>query len=220
MLYGDRIWQFLPGFLKQTTGILSDICRAIGEALDTAITTGEKLKAQGMANRLVGFDEYYGSDERKADLNLLGASRFVFKRSIESWDSFESRLQQFPDDARWFGTKKGITTEIGRTGLTIDSISEMRDDPQRFILLSLADQCGIPEDQISHVFALGEEEETVRGDRIFAVDECEGFVFLIYLSGATAYSKKEVAGVLKMVKPPYTKGYLFYPNEVVAEEVV
>ncbi|GAI48068.1 unnamed protein product, partial [marine sediment metagenome] len=122
-----------------------DICRAIGEALDEIITAADKLKPQGMANRLTGYTSYYNSDERKQDLNLIGSSRFVFKRESESWNDFETRLQQFPDDVKWFGTENGIIKEIERTGLVVDSIEIMRDDVYRFIILSLADQCLVPE---------------------------------------------------------------------------
>jgi len=221
MLCGNRIWKFLPGFLKRKEGgIVNDVCQAIGTAFDEVIKTADKLKPQSMANRLVGYSEYYSSDDRKRDLTLIGSSRFVFKRNDESWDDFETRLQQFPDDVPWFGTEKGIIKEIERTGLVVDLIGEMRDDPYRFIVLSLADQCLVPEDRISHVFALGEEEETVRGSRTFGLTECEDFIFLVYLSGETDYSKSEVKTILKSSKPPYTKAYVFFPGESVAEEVV
>lgn len=221
MLCGNRICKFLPGFLKRKEdGIVNDVCQAIGTALDEVITAADKLKAQSMANRLVGYSEYYSSDDRKRDLTLIGSSRFVFKRNGESWDDFETRLQQFPDDVPWFGTEKGIIKEIERTGLVVDLIGEMRDDPYRFIVLSLADQCLVPEDQISHVFALGEEEETVRGSRTFGLTGCEDFIFLVYLSGETDYSKSGVKTTLKLTKPPYTKAYVFFPGESVAEEVV
>ncbi|MGB3341336.1 MAG: hypothetical protein WBB37_07640 [bacterium] len=221
MLCGDRIWKFLAGFLKRKDdGIIKDICESKGAALDETITAADKLKPQSLANRLVGYPEYYNSEDRKRDLSLIGSSRFVFKRDSESWDDFETRLQQFPNDIPWFGTKKGIITEIERTGLVVDSIEEMRDDPMRFIILSFADQCAVPEDQISHVFALGEEEETVRGTRTYGRTECEDFIFLVYLSGETDYSKAEVKTIIKLSKPPYTKAYVFFPGESVAEEVV
>lgn len=221
MLCGDRIWKILPGFLKRKpNGIMYDICLAKGEALDEIITAAQKLKPQGMANQIAGFGSYYSSDDRKRDLNLIGASRFVFKRDSETWSEFETRLQQFPDDVKWFGTEKGITKELERTGLTVDSIKELRDEIYRFIVLSLADQCSQPEDQLSHVFNLGEEDLSVRGTRTYSVEDCEDFIFLVYLSGATSYSKKEVKSILKLTKPPYTKGYIFFPGESVAEEVV
>lgn len=220
MLYGDRIWQFLPGFLKRAKKKIYDICLAKGEALDEIITAADKLKPQGMANRLTGYTSYYNSDERKQDLNLIGSSRFVFKRESESWNDFETRLQQFPDDVKWFGTEKGVIKEIERTGLVVDSIEIMRDDVYRFIILSLADQCLVPEDNISHVFDLGQEEETVRGTRTFGLEDCEDFVFIVRLSGATDYSKHEVKTILKLTKPPYTKAYIFFPGETVGEEVV
>lgn len=220
MLYGDRVWQFLPGFLKRVQNGIYDICMAIGEALDEVITAAQKLKAQGMVNRISGFTEYYNSDERKQDLYLHGASRFVFKRESEIWDDFETRLQQFPEDVKWFGTFGGIIKEIERTGLVVDRIEEMRDDPYRWILLSLVDQCSLPEDQISHIFALGEEATCVRGVRTFSRYDCEDFIFIVYLSGATTYAKSEVKSIVKFTKPPYTKAYIFFPGETVAEEVV
>jgi len=221
MSCGDRIWKLLPGFLKRkTNGIMYGICLAKGEALDEIIAAAQKLKPQGMANQIPGFGSYYSSDERKRDLNLIGVSRFVFKRDSETWAEFETRLQQFPDDVKWFGTEKGITKEIERTGLVVDSIRELRDEIYRFIILSLVDQCPQPEDQLSHVFDLGDEDPNVRGTRIYSVDDHEDFIFLVYLSGSTEYSKSEVKSILKLTKPPFTKGYIFFPEESVAEEVI
>ncbi|HEX7319728.1 MAG TPA: hypothetical protein VF399_05155 [bacterium] len=220
MLLGDRIWQFLPGFLKRIKNGIYDICLAIGEALDEIIEEAQKLKAQLMANRLTGFDEYYASDQRKADLNLIGSSRFVFKRDDESWDDYETRLQQFVNDVWWFGTEAGIIRELERTGLTVDSIEELRDEPYRFIILSLADQCGKPEDQLSHVFDLDAEDPSVRGDRTYGIEDSEDFQFLVRLSGISSYSKQDIKTILKQTKPPYTKGYVFFPGFQVAEEVV
>jgi hypothetical protein len=220
MLTGNRIEQFLPGFLKRALGGVHDIRLAIGESLDQAITAAQLLKAQLMANRLNGFDEYYASAQRAADLNLIGASRFVFKRDDETWDDFETRLRFFPTDVRWFGTMAGIIQELERTGLTVDSIEELRDERNRFIVLALADQCGITEDQLSHVFGLGDEDPYVRGDRGYGLEDCEDFMFLVRLSGTSPYAKQDIKSILKQVKPPYTKAFVFFPNEQVAEEVV
>jgi hypothetical protein len=219
MLTGDRIEQFLPGFLKRALGGISDICQAIGEALGQAITAAQLLKAQLMANRLDGFDEYYASAQRLADLNLIGASRFVFKRDDETWEDFEMRLRLFPTDVPWFGTAAGIIQELERTGLTVDSVEELREERDRFIVLSLADQCGKTEDQLSHVFALGDEDPYVRGDRGYGLVDSEDFTFLVRLSGASLYAKQDVKSILKQVKPPYTKAFIFFPNAQVAEEV-
>ncbi len=217
---GNRLEQFLPGFLKRALGGISDICQAVGESLDEAITAAQLLKAQLMANRLEGFDEYYASAQRIADLNLIGASRFVFKRDDETWDDFEMRLRLFPTDVRWFGTQAGIIRELERTGLTVDSIEELRDERNRFIVLSLADQCGKAEDQLSHVFDLNAEDPYVRGDRGYGLEDSEDFMFLVRLSGSSGYSKQDVKAILKQVKPPYTKSYVFFPNQQTAEEVV
>lgn len=220
MLYGDRIWKFLPGFLKAAQTGLYDLCRAVGEALDEIMTAVAKLQPQGMANRLPGFEDYYASDERKKDLVILGASRLVSKRENETWAEFETRLQQFPENVKWFGTKKGLEKEIERTGLVVDSIAEMRDDLFRWIILSLAEQCNYPEDQLSHIYELGKEDLTMRGTTEYGRDDIEDFTFVVRLSGSTTYSKQDVKRIIKAAKPPFTKGYVFFPGLTVAEEVL
>uniref|UniRef100_A0A7C6E996 Uncharacterized protein n=1 Tax=candidate division WOR-3 bacterium TaxID=2052148 RepID=A0A7C6E996_UNCW3 len=216
----ERIWLFLPNFLKGAKGVLYHIVQAIGYALDEVFDYGKLLKARLMANRLSGFPEYYASDDRKIDLVRLGVSRFLFKRDLESWNDFEIRLQEFPTDVKDFGTAPGLKREIERTGLTCDIVEELWNDIYRWILLALADMEEIEEAELSHLFALGDEDPNVRGTRIYSLDDSELFSFVVYLSGTAEYSKNEVREIIKFVKPAYTKCYCFFPNYEIAEVII
>jgi hypothetical protein len=221
----DRIWLFLPNFLKKSVGqgfslALYNIIQSIAHALDEVLDFGKLLKPRSMANRLGDFTEYYASDDRKLDLARIGASRFLFKRYSETWDDFEYRLQQFPNDVLDFGTAQGLIRELERTGLSVELLEELFNDKYRWIILSAADQCLEPEDQISHMFADGDEDPYVRGTRMYSADDSELFCFDLYLTGSTLYAKSEIQEIVKFVKPAYTKCYCFFPNQEFAEVII
>jgi hypothetical protein len=212
--------KFLPNFLKRTEGLLYDITSSINYALTEVLNAGKLLQSQMMANRLSAFPAYYSTDQRKQDLNLLGLSRFLFKRIAESWADFETRLSLFPIEVKDFGTKAGLTREINRTGLDTQLIEELTDDRYRWILENLFDQCPLFEDNISHIFNLGHEDQSVRQTRVYSLDDSEIFSFVLYLDGATPYSKNELQQIIKFTKPAYTKCYCFYPSAEYAEVIL
>jgi len=216
----SRIWLFLPNKVAGTDlSVLYHIIQAIGHALDEVLDAGRLLKARGSANRIPGFNGYYTSDDRKLDLARLGVSRFLFKRDLEVWDDFEIRLQQFPIDVLDFGTSPGLKREIERTGLSCDIVEELVNDIYRWIILVLDDQIG-EEANLSHLFALGDEDPDVRGTRLYSLTDSEIFSFVVYLSGDTAYSKFEVKEIIKFVKPAYTKCYCIFPEAEYAEVII
>ncbi len=209
----DRVWKFLPGFLKRAEGVLSDITRSITDALNDLVTFLENLKALGLSQTI---DPSLGPAEREKELDLIAASRGLSRYSWEDLSTFEARIHAFPQDVLNFGTLNGIRQEVERSGLTA-TLYETGNDPQRWILLSLVEQGGLQEDQISHIFTLGNEDPSVRGDRIYSgVDEI--FSFTVTLSG-TVPSKQEIRQIIKATKPAYTVAYVYWPGETYAEEV-
>jgi len=247
MITADRLWNFLPQFLKRSpklspvTGLPSliwSICRAIGDESDDALDTGDLLKARGLANRAYpSYTSYYvdpsdptnPSAERMDDLYLLGVSRGLYKRSDETWFEFESRLILFPTDVKSYGTPSGMVRELERTGLEVELLEELAGDPQSWVLLDAADACPIPEDQLSHLFDFAASDESdpsdqsdprsVRGCRLYDGEE-EYFVFYLTLSGSAEYSKSEVQDIIRRVKPAHTRAYIRYPSAAYYEAVL
>ena len=189
--------------------------KAAGAEVDDSAEEVGLLKIRGAAHRVSGHAEYYASDDRKRDLALIGVGYGVKKRNTESWDDYEARLQAFPSDIRSAGTKQGVINELERTGLAVSQFVELNLDEKRWILLSLADQGDEPEENISHIFGKDEEwDEDVRWTRIY---EWLGdlFSFFVELAGAVPYSKGELATIIKLTKPAFTRCYLKYPDESV-----
>lgn len=108
-----------------------------------------------------GADTYYASSERPIDVERLGKDRNLFERYSESPTEFEDRVAAFATDVVKWGNRAGLKLELERTGLLCDTdfapygILELHDDPQRWILLSAADQALEDEENISHIFKDG-----------------------------------------------------------------
>lgn len=187
MISADRLWGFLPPFLKRApkinpntskASLIWSICRAIGDEGDDALDTGNLLKARGLANRAYPseFADYYvdpedganPSAERMDDLYLLGVSRGLYKRSDETWFEFEARLILFPTDVKSYGTPSGMVRELERTGLECEILEELDGDPQSWVLLDAEDACPIPENELSHLFDFDSEQET---DETYSTDK-------------------------------------------------
>ncbi len=232
MSTSSRIWEFLPGFLKRKEdGVLSTIISAIQEALNELKDFLTSLKQRGLSlpsqtnifvgeGITVGDGIVLGQTYNEADITLIGLSRGLAPYPWESIPEFGERVHVFPVDSLYYGTIRGIKRELERTRLHVDGIFETGNDPQRWILLSLADQAQLPEEQISHIFALGEEDENVRGIRIYrGYDDIFSFTVSLSNPDYVEYSKSAVKSILKTVKPAYTVGFVYFPGSTYAEEV-
>jgi hypothetical protein len=183
LITADRLWNFLPSFLKRApklspvTGLPSliwSLCRALGDDGDLALDAGNFLAARGLANRAYPslFPDYYvdpsdqsnPSEERKDDLYLLGVSRGLYRRESETWFEFEARLILFPTDVKSYGTPAGLIRELERTGLEVELLEELAGDPQSWVLLSAEDACSVPDNQESHLFDFVPSDETDLSD--------------------------------------------------------
>lgn len=213
-------WNFLPPFLRRIDPLddpeaanspQEALCKAIGgETEDMAEDIG-LLKIRGAAHRVSGNAEYYASDDRKRDLSLIGIGYGLKRRSTESWEEYEVRLQNYPFVVRRAGTKAIIIMEIERTGVDVSRFVELNLDDKRWILLSLEDQGEETEENISHIFGKDEEPDPdVRWTRIYEFGG-DLFSFFVELSGAP-YSKGELSTIIMMTKPAFTRCYLKYPD--------
>lgn len=233
MDFRRRIWRYLPGFLQRapldfvTQGlshIMGAIVLATAKALGLVWEDIDLLKARGMGGRVTGYDEYYGSDERKADLVALGESRWQGKRPPETWEQFEARMAGFGAAVAEWGTKAGMRAELERLGLLVVSITEMNDDHDRWIMRTQAGNLRVPNEERSQIYTQAGQPAKPpeqRDCRIYA-GETEHHTFKVVLGAAQGvpWSGSEVVAVVRMAKPAYTRGLAKMPGEQVYTEVL
>lgn len=157
----EYILAHLPGMLRKLSSIVY-LAEAVGESLDDLKDNLRLLIYRGCANRYTGEETaYYSSINRPIDVRRIAQGRILRQRYNESDANFETRVADFPTAVVFWGTRKGVEDETERTGLVADltfgdyGIKELALDDQRWIMLSEADQGGVAEAELSHMFKSG-----------------------------------------------------------------
>jgi hypothetical protein len=233
-----RVWRYLPGFLKnvpleaslvqpgafEPAGILWRIATAVGEAFGLIWGDIDLLKARGLGGHLTGYEGYYGSDQRSADLVALAESRVQGKRPTETWEQFETRMAEFGADVALWGTKDGMKAELERVGVLVVSITEMNDDPDRWIVRTHAALEETPDTDRSKIYSAAGQPAQPPGQRDCRIysGETEFHTFKVVLGGigGVEWSAAEIVAVVKACKPAYTRGLVRMPDSNYYTEVL
>lgn len=228
----ERVWEYLPGFLKRPGQVTASgrvtvnwaICQGIGAALDLLDGDLQLLRARGLAGQFSGeFTDYYSSAVRRNDVRRIAQGRATGAAPHETLGDLQTYLASWGDHAAGHGTKSGLQTELERSGLQVDSITEMRDDPERWLIRSYADSIGVPLADLSLCFAYADYAGRAPGQRttiIYAWGE-DWFGFRVLLSdpGMVGWDQDSVEQMVRRGKPAYTRGWVRLPGETYYVEV-
>jgi len=220
----ERLRKYLPAFMRPGADVVVAILAAVGAALQELVDEARELRARGAGRRFASeFAAYYEEDTREEDLARIGMSRVLAKRSNETWDEFETRLQEFVglevwdgtrlnysvvgDVAQW-GTITGIIREVERTGL-VASLVATRTDPQAWKLLDTDGRGGTDESMML------EDETPPEGQRLTRVWDDEwlwGFWLTVTNPDVVDYLADEVRNIVRDTKPAWVRCYLGLPD--------
>ncbi|MCX7731633.1 MAG: hypothetical protein N2248_00485 [candidate division WOR-3 bacterium] len=228
----DRLLAALPPFLRphSPSGVTHHLLSAIATAFQTLQTQFRLLRARGAIHRWdPEFVEYYASDKRKDDIARIAVSRLLSKRSNETWEQFEQRVQNFLGSENWadpshqnytvtgdisrWGSGTGITLELEHTGLKVDAIYPGGTEHDQW---KVWDKEHEPSDplELAKTYDLGHEPPSnQRLTKLYSLHYLD-WTFYIILSNPQNidYSPDEIKTIVKLTKPVWTQAMAKLPD--------
>jgi hypothetical protein len=236
MNFSDRFVRHLPPFLKRemppypVTDELVRIAAAAGAGIEELQEDVRVLRARGAAKRFAAeFATYYASETRKDDVARLALSMLLSKRSNETWLQFEERVRAFLGAEVWDGSKQkhtvtgdvaewgcytGVKRELERTGLVVDEMYGSLEDPLRWRLLTVATMGPARDLNFSEIYDVGSAYPP--GQRLTKIYSLGGGMWILWVKltnpGVVAYTEDEVREIVKLTKPAWVRGMVWFPG--------